>query len=226
MLVLAVHVKIEAAKDKRNVNVNGYNYLACSFAERYTDDNTDTGSHNKNHEAAIQYLFNSPFYPFVLSATATAQEGLDFHFYSHSIADYSVPRTPVEFVQREGRIDRYKSHLMRKRLKLLYKSDKGIDSIQTLYEKAKGDMDDKKILFPYWNIDGDDFSRLGRQGGRNNQLPKFKRLTCTLPFSREHFHQKGMEGIMKSYHRVFGPSFQGGCNRKINLSPYYKQLNP
>ena len=68
----------------------------CGWAERFTEDDTDTNAHNKSHGQALQQRFNSPFWPVVLAASSVAQEGLDFHWYSHAIAHWSLPKNPVE----------------------------------------------------------------------------------------------------------------------------------
>ena len=60
-----------------------------------------------NIEQEIESYFRTP-------------KGLDFHNYCHQIVHWSVPKTPIAFEQRESRIDRYMSHLVRKRLALRY----------------------------------------------------------------------------------------------------------
>jgi Helicase conserved C-terminal domain len=51
--------------------------------------------------------FNSPFWPYVLSTTSIGQEGLDFHVWCDRVIHWDLPRDPVDFEQREGRISRY-----------------------------------------------------------------------------------------------------------------------
>ena len=62
----------------------------------------------------IRGAFNSPFWPFVLATTSVGQEGVDFHWWCHSIVHWNLPGNPVDFEQREGRVDRYKGHAIRK----------------------------------------------------------------------------------------------------------------
>ncbi len=64
----------------------------------------------------LQQSFNSPFAPFVFATTSMGQEGLDFHHYADKIIHWRLPANPVDFEQREGRINRYHSLALRKRL--------------------------------------------------------------------------------------------------------------
>lgn len=66
-----------------------------------------------NRQISIREAFNSPFRPFVLASTSIGQEGLDFHFYSKKIVHWNLPSNPIDFEQREGRIHRYKGHVIR-----------------------------------------------------------------------------------------------------------------
>ena len=58
--------------------------------------------------------FNSPFWPFVLTTTSLGQEGLDFHLYCRDIVHWNLPSNPVDLEQREGRINRRNSLIVRK----------------------------------------------------------------------------------------------------------------
>lgn len=64
----------------------------------------------------LRSAFNSPFWPFVLSSTSIGQEGLDFHWYCHSIVHWNLPASPVDFEQRDGRIHRYRNHAVRRNI--------------------------------------------------------------------------------------------------------------
>jgi hypothetical protein len=68
------------------------------------------------HPEVVRRTFNSPFWPWVLVTTSVGQEGLDFHRYCHSVVHWNIPATPVELEQREGRVQRYKSHAVRRNL--------------------------------------------------------------------------------------------------------------
>lgn len=64
----------------------------------------------------LQQSFNSPFAPFVFATTSIGQEGLDFHYYADKIVHWKLPSNPVDFEQREGRINRYNCFAIRKKL--------------------------------------------------------------------------------------------------------------
>ena len=52
--------------------------------------------------------------PFVLASTSVVQEGIDFHWWSHSVIHWNLPSNPVDFEQREGRVNRFAGHAVRK----------------------------------------------------------------------------------------------------------------
>lgn len=62
----------------------------------------------------VRHAFNSPFWPFVLASTSVGQEGIDFHWWCHAVFHWNTPANPVDFEQREGRVDRYRGHAVRK----------------------------------------------------------------------------------------------------------------
>lgn len=58
--------------------------------------------------------FNSPFRPFTAVSTSVGTEGLDFHSYCCRIIHYNHPKNPIEYEQKNGRIDRYNSLAVRR----------------------------------------------------------------------------------------------------------------
>ena len=62
----------------------------------------------------VRAAFNSPFAPFVLISTSVGQEGIDFHWWSHAVVHWNLPSNPVDFEQREGRVNRFAGHAIRK----------------------------------------------------------------------------------------------------------------
>ncbi|MBD3676836.1 MAG: hypothetical protein HUJ27_00350 [Rhodobacteraceae bacterium] len=64
----------------------------------------------------LRRAFNSPFWPHILCTTSIGQEGLDFHQWCRRIVHWDLPRDPVDFEQREGRIARYGSLAVRQSL--------------------------------------------------------------------------------------------------------------
>ena len=43
----------------------------------------------------------------MLASTSIGQEGLDFHAYCRRIVHWNLPHNPIDFEQREGRINRF-----------------------------------------------------------------------------------------------------------------------
>lgn len=181
--------------------------MECGFAERFTDDNTDLGAHIKKHQETLQHLFNSPFYPFVIASTSVAQEGLDFHNYCHRIVHWGVAKTPVAYEQREGRIDRYLSHLMRKRIALCGVGTSFKDRLENVkrchscLESILG----QKPLFPYWYIGKEECQCLGQP--LTLKLPKFIRVICALPNSKESRYFSRLRAALKNYNYYIGPTY-------------------
>lgn len=101
----------------------------------------------------IRDAFNSPFRPFVLSSTSIGQEGLDFHWYCSRVVHWNLPRNPIDIEQREGRVNRFKSLVVRRRLAETVEGefDQKGDVWQQMFMKAQFHQDNKRSdLEPYW----------------------------------------------------------------------------
>lgn len=89
--------------------------LIARFALRYGGKYaTDADEQSGVRQSEVRASFNSPFAPFVLASTSVGQEGIDFHWWSHSVVHWNLPGNPVDFEQREGRVNRYAGHAVRK----------------------------------------------------------------------------------------------------------------
>lgn len=84
------------------------------FAVRYGARDSHGGDDARMPE--VRASFNSPFWPFVLVSTSVGQEGIDFHWWCHAIMHWNIPPNPVDFEQREGRVDRFRGHAIRKNI--------------------------------------------------------------------------------------------------------------
>lgn len=98
-------------------------YISCRFSERLSPDHEDNGKSqtSKSGEArlkAIENAFQSPFWPMILATTSVGQEGIDLDAYCSRIMHYSIPPTPMAFEQRDGRVDRRRSLLARRKMAL------------------------------------------------------------------------------------------------------------
>lgn len=100
--------KIERHGDQKSTN-NAVLYFARCIGMSKDDDNV-------NAIKGLQQAFNSPFAPFVFATTSLGQEGLDFHYYADNIVHWKLPSNPIDFEQREGRINRYHCLAIRKKV--------------------------------------------------------------------------------------------------------------
>lgn len=87
--------------------------LTSRFALRYGGR---SGDQDGARQPQVRDAFNSPFWPFVLASTSVGQEGIDFHWWCSAVVHWNTPANPVDFEQREGRVDRYAGHAVRRNL--------------------------------------------------------------------------------------------------------------
>ena len=107
----------------------------------------------------VRAAFNSPFWPFVLATTSVGQEGVDFHWWCHSIVHWNLPANPVDFEQREGRVNRYRGHAIRKNVAADHRAAalaRGVtDPWSAAFEAAAADRDERLgDLKPSWVYPG------------------------------------------------------------------------
>jgi hypothetical protein len=145
-------------------------------------------------EDQVRSAFNSPFRPFVLASTSVGQEGLDFHQYCHRVHHWNLPSNPVDLEQREGRIHRYKGHVVRKNLAKHYGlvSANGQDPWHALFVRASCERkSEENDLVPYWVFETD--------GGS-----KIERCICNLPLSRDVERLSDLIKSVAAYRVSFG----------------------
>lgn len=98
-------------------------YIPCRFSERLSPDHEDnkksaTSKNGEKRLKAVENAFQSPFWPMILATTSVGQEGIDLDAYCSRIMHYSIPPTPMAFEQRDGRVDRRRSLLARRKMAL------------------------------------------------------------------------------------------------------------
>ena len=174
-------------------------YLRCHYA-------VPLGNQKQTDDAGVQRIgnirdaFNSPFRPFMLNSTSIGQEGLDFHWYCRRVIHWNIPGNPIEIEQREGRIDRYKSLLIRKRIAadLAQEEFRGNGDI---WEKMFAIANDKtknnrhSDLIPYWYYP--DTNEIARD-------IKIERFVLALPLSKDIDKYKNALKIISLYRLAFG----------------------
>ena len=151
-------------------------------------------SQDESRLPEVRAAFNSPFWPFVLATTSVGQEGIDFHWWCHSIVHWNLPANPVDFEQREGRVDRYKGHAIRKNVAAAHRSaalKPGVaDPWDAVFEAAAAeDGHGLGDLTPYWIYPGD---------------AQLQRRIMTLPLSRDVERWARLQDSLALYRLAFG----------------------
>jgi hypothetical protein len=170
---------------------------------RFGDEKSDDFE-GRMRKVVVQSAFNSPFRPFVLATTSVGQEGLDFHQYCHRVVHWNLPSNPVDLEQREGRVHRYKGHVIRRNLALDYGLDGLLggrelgDPWKQLFDQA----DDARLpgtnqLVPFWIYEG-------RGDATGGTAFKIERVVPVLPMSREIGRMAQLRRSLVAYRSVIG----------------------
>jgi hypothetical protein len=199
----------------------------CHYAVEFGSQRVETDQGQKR-ASSLREVFNSPFRPFVLSTTSIGQEGLDFHSYCRRIVHWNLPGNPVDLEQREGRINRYKSLVIRQQLGKKYRAAlageilaAGEDTWQRLFHIA--DLEErqktgKSELVPYWHIDAD------VDGGES---VKIERVIPLYPFSIDRNRLLHILKTLAIYRLAFGQPRQAELVDHLldrNLTPEEQAL--
>lgn len=106
----------------------------------------------------VRRAFNSPFWPFVLASTSVGQEGIDLHWWCHAVVHWNTPANPVDFEQREGRVNRYGGHAVRKNIATRHAGDifasVDPDPWRAAYRVATDEHERCGDFAPYWVYPG------------------------------------------------------------------------
>ena len=142
----------------------------------------------------MRAAFNSPFWPFVLATTSVGQEGVDFHWWCHCIIHWNIPANPVDFEQREGRVNRYKGHAIRKNVAAAHRVEAlapdVTDPWSAAFEAAAAERDEHLgDLKPYWVYPGD---------------AQVERHLLAFPLSRDEGRWRRLQESLALYRLAFG----------------------
>lgn len=187
-------VKIEGIENDHSSDLN-YKLLRCHYAVSFGNQNLET-EEGKSRASDVISNFNSPFRPFVLASTSLGQEGLDFHFYCRKIMHWNLPYSPVEFEQREGRINRYKGLVIRQNLAAKYKMELQLtrdiwDELFKIAEKRESTDTGKPQIVPFWYTESLDNIRI-------------ERIVPLFPLSKDVIHYKEIISLLTLYRLTFG----------------------
>jgi hypothetical protein len=176
--------------------------MRCRYALRFGDLKDDSDQ-VLQRAGVVREAFNSPFRPFILASTSVGQEGLDFHSYCHRVWHWNLPRNPVDMEQREGRVNRYKGHAVRKNvaraigLEGLAQDWNGRgDPWAALFRLAKQRLKDSGVkaseLMPFWIFEDVD------------NPTRVQRIVPLPPFSSENAKFKALKRSLAVYRLAFG----------------------
>lgn len=173
--------------------------MATRFAVRYGGGQTEDGQAQRLPD--VRRAFNSPFWPFVLTTTSVGQEGIDFHWWCHSVIHWNAPSNPVDFEQREGRVNRYMGHAVRKNVAAAHAKsvlgDKPRNPWQSLFKEAEQHLVDLpnnlREFAPYWIHPGEQ---------------KIERRLLDHPLSRDVPRTARMLSELASYRLLLGQARQ------------------
>ncbi|QNK68560.1 helicase-related protein [Variovorax sp. PAMC26660] len=144
-----------------------------------------------NRIAHIRASFNSPFWPFMLNSTSIGQEGLDFHWYCRRVVHWSLPSNPIDLEQREGRVNRFKSLVVRQRVAQVHGPHLGnaADPWSELFRLASAAAQ-KTDMVPFWYVPGG--------------TARIERVVPSMPFSAEVSRLDEILRILSLYRLSFG----------------------
>lgn len=165
--------------------------MTARFALRYGGASQDGES---VRAPEVRNAFNSPFWPFVLASTSVGQEGIDFHWWSHSVVHWNLPSNPVDFEQREGRVNRFGGHAVRKNVAAthgraaLASAQSSGNPWQYAFDVAN-DRADLGEFAPWWLYPGD---------------ARVERLLVHFPLSREDAQYERLRDALTLYRMMLG----------------------
>jgi hypothetical protein len=173
-----------------------------------------TDEKSENRMTAVQSAFNSPFWPMVLSSTSVGQEGVDFHWWCHSLVHWNLPSNPVDIEQREGRVHRFSGHAVRKNVAWRYRAS-AFESAEenpwpALFSAAYNDRTDEvkeKLgdLWPWWVFPGES---------------KIETWTPSLPFSKDVEREQRLQRLRAIYRMAFGQPRQEELAALLNSDDF------
>ncbi len=172
----------------------------------------------------VREAFNSPFWPFVLVSTSVGQEGIDFHWWCHAVFHWNTPPNPVDFEQREGRVDRYRGHAIRKNVAARHGAralaDGGENPWSSIYDLATEHRSTFGDLSPDWVYPGP--ARIERHicpMVLSSDGPRYERTVRDVALYRLTFGQPRQEDLLTLLHHRFAGQPPDVASLRIDLNP-------
>lgn len=179
--------------------------LSSRFALQYGGaGQSDAGQAVRQGE--VRQAFNSPFAPFVLASTSVGQEGIDFHWWCHSVVHWNLPSNPVDFEQREGRVNRFAGHAVRKNVAERHWQDvlasQDLRAWRTAFEAAEQAETGLGEFSPWWVYPGSArIHRVIATFPMSQDIAKYRRLTNALTLYRLTLGQPRQEDMVELLER-------------------------
>lgn len=186
--------------------------MRSRFAMRFGEERADESGDNLRADD-VRQAFNSPFAPFVLATTSVGQEGLDFHFYCHSVVHWNLPPNPVDLEQREGRVHRFKGLAVRKNVSRAHSTawrlERDGDPWRSTFQAA---IDARTVgendLVPFWVYPLEGGASIERHVPNytlSRDVERFRALREALAVYRMVFGQPRQEELMAYLVRTVAP---------------------
>ncbi|QGF22601.1 helicase [Raineyella fluvialis] len=129
--------------------------IRARFALRF---GSRRATEESNRQPVVRQAFNSPFWPFVLATTSVGQEGVDFHWWCHAVMHWNTPANPIDFEQREGRVDRFDGHAVRRNIAARHRrailTNEEPNPWRVAYELAEDERERLGEFAPHWVYPG------------------------------------------------------------------------
>lgn len=177
-------------------------FSGIRFATRY-DAEADT-----RHQGGVRTSFNSPFAPFVLASTSVGQEGIDFHWWCHRVVHWNLPSNPVDFEQREGRVNRFGGHAVRRNVAAAHQQvarAAAQNPWQAAFDAAATDPEANNqygSFAPWWIYPGTArIQRVIMTHPHSAEIPRYDRLTETLAHYRLTLGQPRQQDLVQLIQR-------------------------
>lgn len=175
--------------------------FTARFALRYGGKQESADEKAGVRQGEVRTSFNSPFAPFVLASTSVGQEGIDFHWWSHSVVHWNLPSNPVDFEQREGRVNRFAGHAVRKNVAERHWEDvlasEDPRAWRAAFDAAIETENDLGEFSPWWMYPGP--ARIHRVLARyplSRDIKKYERLRSALTLYRLTLGQPRQEDMV------------------------------
>lgn len=176
--------------------------IMARFALRYGGKYaTEADDSSGVRQGEVRAAFNSPFAPFVLASTSVGQEGIDFHWWSHSVVHWNLPSNPVDFEQREGRVNRFAGHAVRKNVAESHWGDvlasNDVRAWRAAFDAAVDAENDLGEFSPWWIYPGSArIHRVIAQYPLSRDITKYERLRSALTLYRLTLGQPRQEDMV------------------------------